>query len=423
MAAMDRMNQPADKSPEQLYRERVRRVLDVVALKTPDRIPIFGPYELFVYDHAGVSLKDAMNDYALARRACHKFVDDFAPDMDFGPILAYPARPMEILDVKWFRWPGHGLGDDVMYQFIEGEYMKPEEYDEFIRDPSHFMMSRWVPRSFRGLEGMAAFPAMRRLMWFGWVGLFAGLADPKVQEALRVAREAGEEIGRWFGSLGQYAGEVKAKGFPMAFAGFDWPPFDIIGDTLRGTRGIMGDILRRPDKLLEALEVATRIFIEYGEGAAGADVPFTWIWMHKGSGGFMSDEQFKTFYWPSLRKGMMALIEKGVTPVVYCEGDDTKRLEYFADVPPGKVVYHFATMDMARAKSVLKGIAAISGNVPNRLLLTGTPDDVREYCKNVIDTCGKDGGYIMDTSALLDEAKPENVKAMFEFTREYGTYR
>jgi hypothetical protein len=35
---------------------------------------------------------------------------------------------------------------------------------------------------------------------------------------------------------------------------------------------------------------------------------------------------------------------------------------------------------------------------------------------------GKDGGFIMDASASLDDAKPENVKAMFEFTRAYGTY-
>jgi hypothetical protein len=48
---------------------------------------------------------------------------------------------------------------------------------------------------------------------------------------------------------------------------------------------------------------------------------------------------------------------------------------------------------------------------------------VKAYCKKLIDTCGKDGGYIMDTSALLDEAKPENVKAMFEFTKDYGIYR
>jgi hypothetical protein len=36
---------------------------------------------------------------------------------------------------------------------------------------------------------------------------------------------------------------------------------------------------------------------------------------------------------------------------------------------------------------------------------------------------GKDGGYIMDTAVMLDEARPENVKAMFEFTRSYGVYR
>jgi hypothetical protein len=301
--------------------------------------------------------------------------------------------------------------------------MKGDEYDEFMRDPSHYMATKWLPRSFQGLEGLANFPAFRRMMWFGWTGLLAGLAVPEVRAALRVAIEAGEELDRWFGSVGQYASEIKAKGFPQAYASFDWPPFDIIGDTLRGTRGIMGDLHRRPDKVLEALELATQIFIEYGAGAAGADVPLCWIWMHKGSGGFMSDAQFKTFYWPFLRRGILALIDKGVIPVVYCEGDDTERLEYFADVPAGKVIYHFAQMDMARAKSVLRGIAAISGNLPNRLLLTGTPDDIRAHCKGLIDTCGKDGGYIMDTSALLDEAKPENVKAMFEFTREYGVYR
>ena len=424
MDAMDRRTGPAaeGKSPEQLYRERVRRVLDVAALKVPDRVPIFGPYQAFPYFYYGVSIKDAMNDFALARKVCHRFVDEFQPDLDFGPIFMYPAKAMETLGLKWFRWAGHGLDDNVMYQYVDGEYMKADEYDEFLQDPSHFMTTKWLPRSFQGLEGLAGFPPMRAMMWFGWTGLLAGMASPKVQEALRVAREAGEELGRWFGSIGQYAGEIKAKGFPQAFAGFSWPPFDIIGDTLRGTRGILGDILRRPQKLLEALEVTTRIFIDYGSGAAGADVPFCWIWMHKGSGGFMSDQQFKTFYWPSLRKGILALIAKGITPVVYCEGDDTERLEYFADVPPGKVIYHFAQMDMARAKAVLGGIAAISGNLPNRLLLMGTPDDVRAHCRKLIDTCGKGGGYIMDTSALLDEAKPENVKALFETTREYGVY-
>ncbi|MCL4301494.1 MAG: hypothetical protein KJ077_37685 [Anaerolineae bacterium] len=412
-----------EKSPQELYQERVKRVLDVVQLKTPDRVPILGPYEAFPYYWAGVTIKEAMNDYAVAREACHKFVDEFQPDADFGPILAYPAKPMETLGIKWFKWAGHGLPDNVMYQFMEGEYMKADEYDEFLYDPSHFMASKWLPRSFSALEGLAGFPPMRLMMWFGWTGLLAALAAPEVQAALEAARKGGEELGQWFASVGQYAGEIKAKGFPQAYAAFSWPPFDIVGDTLRGTRGIMADIIRKPDKLLAAVDKATQMTIDYGAGAAGADLPLCWIWMHKGSEGFMSDQHYKTFYWPFLKRAIEGLVAMGVIPVVYCEGDDTPRLKYFAEVPPGKVIFHFAQMDMAKAKAELGGIAAISGNLPNRLLLTGTPDDVKAYCKKLIDTCGKDGGYIMDTSALLDEAKPENVKAMFEFTRDYGIYR
>lgn len=420
---MTEMADVATKTTEDLYQERVQRILDCVALKEPDQVPIMGPYELFPYQYAGVTFKDAMNDYAVAREACHTFLDDFRPDADFGPILAYPAKAMAMLDVKWFRWPGNGLGDNTMYQFVEGEYMTADEYDEFVYDPSHFMLSKWLPRSFGSLEGLAGWPPARLMMWFGWTGLLAGMADPGVQKALRNALDAGEELGRWFGSIGQYAQEIKAKGFPQAFGAFSWAPFDIVGDTLRGTRGILSDIVRRPDQLLAATNKATQLCVEYAAGAAGADLPLCWIWLHKGSEGFISDAQFKKFYWPSLLEAIEGMVEKGVIPVVYCEGDDTSRLEYFTQVPEKSVIFHMAVMDMKKAKEMLGDIAAISGNVPNRLLLTATPDDVRDYCKGLIDTCGEGGGYIMDTSALLDEAKVENVRAMFDVTRECGVYR
>lgn len=410
------------KTAEELYAERRQRILDAIALREPDRVPIVGPYQLFPYEYAGVTFKDAMEDYALAREACHKFVDDFEPDADFGPIFAYPSKPMETLGIKWFKWAGHGLPDNTMYQFIEGEYMTADEYDEFLYDPSHFLASKWLPRSFEALEPFTAYPPMRRMMWFGWTGLFTPFAGDEMQEALGTLVQAGSELGEWFASLGQYGQEIKEKGFPQAYAGLDWTPFDIIGDTLRGTRGIMGDMIRRPEKLLKAIEKATQISIEYGLGAAGAELPFCWIWPHKGSAGFMSDEQYANFYWPPLRTVIEELIAHDVTPVIYFEGDETPRLKYFTEVPPGKVWYHFATMDMAKAKDMLGDIACISGNLPSYLLLTATPDEVRDYAKKLIDTCAPGGGYIMDTSVMLDEAKPENVKAMFEFTREYGVY-
>ncbi len=65
---------------------------------------------------------------------------------------------------------------------------------------------------------------------------------------------------------------------------------------------------------------------------------------------------------------------------------------------------------------------AYGAECPISILATGTPEEVRAQCKKLIDTVGKDGGYMMDASTGLDDARPENVKAMFEFTKEYGKY-
>jgi len=56
------------------------------------------------------------------------------------------------------------------------------------------------------------------------------------------------------------------------------------------------------------------------------------------------------------------------------------------------------------------------------MLNTGTPDEVRDYCKNLIDVAGKGGGYIMTSGGVIDKAKTENVRAMIEVTKEYGVY-
>jgi len=412
----------AAESPKELYNARLKRALDATALRVPDRVPVFGPYQKYPLTFGGINLRQAMNDYAAARAACHAFVDHFQPDLDFGPVFAYPARVMEILGWKAFKWPGCGLGDDMIFQYVEGEYMKAEEYDEFIHDPSDFMLRTWAPRQFSALGGFSAFVPWRRFMWTGWMN-FSFFASPEMRKSLELAVKAGEEMNTWWASQAQYWGEIQAKGFPLAFAGWDWPPFDILGDTLRGTRQILADMRRRPDKLHDALEVATRIFIEYGSGAVDAPLPFVWVWVHKSTREFMSDSQFSEFYWPYLRKGLLALLEKGIIPVVYWEANFESRLEHIRNVPRGKMVYHLSNTNAQTAKAVLGDTVCLMGNVPNIMLLSGTPDDVRAYCKTLIDTVGKNGGFIMDTAVMLDEAKPENLKAMIDFTKDYGVYR
>jgi uroporphyrinogen-III decarboxylase len=236
--------------------------------------------------------------------------------------------------------------------------------------------------------------------------------------------EAGDIALKWAGFVGGFDAEMATLGFPQFLGGgATKAPFDMIGDTLRGTKGIMMDMFRCPDKLLEALDVITPRMIQLGVGAVQMNGnPIVFIPLHKGADGFLSDEHFKTFYWPSLRKVLIGLIEEGCMPFCFAEGGYNSRLEVIKDLPKGKAIWSFDTTDMAKAKEILGGTACIGGNMPSPLLNLGTPQEVKDYAKELIDTVGKGGGYIMSNGVSIDEAKPENIKAMIDFTKEYGVY-
>jgi len=159
-----------------------------------------------------------------------------------------------------------------------------------------------------------------------------------------------------------------------------------------------------------------------GLSAKKRGVSRVFIPLHKGVDGFMSPDQFKTFYWPTLKTLVLGLIDEGLNPILLWEGDCTSRLELIGDIPKGKAVYWFERTDIFRAKELLGDTVCIRGNVPISIMSKGIPEDVKNYCKKLIDHVGKGGGFIMDSSTVLDDAKPENVRAMMDFTKEYGRY-
>jgi uroporphyrinogen-III decarboxylase len=206
--------------------------------------------------------------------------------------------------------------------------------------------------------------------------------------------------------------------------GFTKAPFDVIGDTLRGTKGIMLDIRRQPDKLLEAMDALVPLMIGMGVGSAQVTGnPCIFIPLHKGADGFISDEQFKKFYWPTLKQVMLGLIENGCIPFPAAEGYWNTRMEVMQDIPKGKTLWMIDQSDMVKVKNTLGQNACLFGNVPSSKLSLGTPQEIKDYVKNLIDTVGKDGGLVIGNGAFFDEAKPENVKAMIDTAKEYGAYK
>jgi uroporphyrinogen-III decarboxylase len=301
--------------------------------------------------------------------------------------------------------------------------MKAEEYDAFLYDPSDYVMRCHWPRTLGKMAAFSKLPPIRTLIsyFFGLTSGFIPLAEPQGIEALEALRKAGEESGKALGALQRFAGKLAEAGFPMMFASGTQAPFDTLGDYFRGTKGIFMDMYRQPEKLTAACEKLLPIMLETAVPAAKASGNSrVLIPLHKGSDNFMSLDQFKRFYWPTLRELLVALIKEGLHPVVLVEGPYTSRLETIRDVPEGKIVYWFENVDMARAKAILGGRACIMGNVPMSLLATGTVGQVEEYCRKLLDIFGRDGGYIMSSGAVLDDAKFENVRALIDFTRQYG---
>ncbi len=412
-----------NETAKERYQSALTRLKDVIQLRTPDRVPFMPVYEMFPIYYQGLTAHDAMYDYEKTNKAWKQTILDTDPDLQLGPVICYPGRAFDALDYRCMRWPGHGLGEEKIYQFIDDEYMRADEYDELIFDPTDYMMRKYYPRVFGILEPFKALPPLNSALWLGMLGWTAGFSNPQVTTAFNSLVKAGQEMMAWFIAMGSLDADLKSLGYPNMVGGMSFAPYDLLGDTMRGTRGIMLDMYRQPEKLLKAIDKMTNIAIEMGvSGAKNAKNPMVWMFLHKGAGGFMSDEQFATFYWPSLLKLINALVAEGLIPVVYSEGDYTPRLKRIADMPKGKVIWHYETVDIHQAKDILGDVACFMGNVPLPLLASGTPEDVDAYCKNLIEVVGKDGGLIVDTAAALDEAKPENVKAIVNATRKYGKY-
>lgn len=407
------------------YQERATIIRDAFELKVPARVPVFPSEGFFPILDAGMSMKDMMYDYEGVAKALLAYIEKYQPDAWFGALALVPGRCFDLLDYKLYDWPGQKLADHLMYQMKEDEYVTANEYGALAADPSGFFLRTYLPRVFGALEPLVKLPLLPSIQEMPMTPTaLIPFGMPDVQEALKRLMEAGNEAVRWIQVMGGLGAQVRALGCTDWAGGAAKAPFDAVGDTLRGTAGIMMDMYRNADALLEVCDRFVPLMVEMAVSAANqTGVPLIFMPLHKGADGFMSNRQFEKFYWPSLKKVMLGIAEEGCIPVMFAEGGYNQRLEMIADFPKGKCIWWFDQTDMKRAKEVLGDVACIAGNVSTALMTAGTPDEVKAYCKELIETAGKDGGFILTNGCGIDHAKPANVKAMMEAGLEYGKYR
>ncbi len=424
----DEMEGGHGKPPEELYEEREKRIRDAAQLREPDRVPVVLGGTYFAARYGGLDCAAAYYDVVAWKAAYKKMLVDFEPDA-FGYAAVSSGAVMAALGTLQTRWPGFNLPRDQGHQFVEGEYMKEDEYDLFLSDPAEFTLRCYLPRVFEVLKPLAKLPSPKTwLLGTNFTASTPLFATAEFQQLFKVLAEAGQEEEKWRQAMSTFDDEMAVLGFPSNAhgAGAGGAPFDSISDHLRGMRGSMLDMYRRPQKLVAACD---KILEWRLERAVPADPKkrghpkIAFSALHRGSEGFMSRKQFETFYWPTLKKAILASIDLGYVPCPFFEGKYDDRLEYLLELPKGSIIARFSETDMARAKQVIGSHLCLMGNVPVSLLQVGSPQDVDDYCKDLIKVCGKGGGFILRASTdSIEQAKPENVKVMVDSVKKYGWY-
>ena len=118
----------------------MKRVVDTLQLRQPDCVPIFMPFLGLLPQLEGVTNLELYENPERAQAALERAALRFQPDMCEG-VFGTP-QPSRILGDRMTKWPGYGLGPNDAYQYHEAEYMKAEEYDAFLADPSDWAIRR-----------------------------------------------------------------------------------------------------------------------------------------------------------------------------------------------------------------------------------------------------------------------------------------
>jgi hypothetical protein len=408
------------------YERRLKRVHDAEELRVPDRVPLRLMFGFWGARQAGMTCQQAMYDARALSAATKAAILRYRPDEAMGSHALMAIGPaLDTLEFGGLVWPGNGLAPDVPYQYLDKEYLQPEEYDEYLEDPSGFMLHKYVPRLCGAAGALAALPDLTNLIHFQFLSLPMLLARPDVLASLERLIEAGRRLRGTMEESAAFHEEMQRLGYPAPRGCFTTAPYDRVSDFLRGSKGAMLDMFRRRDKLLEMLDKLTNSIIRCAiQDARASGARYAMMPMHWGLDGFMSPKQFATYYWPQLRRLLLALIEAGLRPLLLWEGTCNSRLETIADIPAGKAIYWFEGTDLFRAKQVLGGITCLQGNVPMSMLCTGTPEETDAYCRRLIEEVGRDGGFILAPSTGVPEsARAENIAAMAAAVRKYNPYR
>jgi hypothetical protein len=378
------------------------RLQTVIGLGEPDRVPVAPMIYYFAAYYAGITVHELWSDPKKYDYAIDKCFNDLGPWDIYYPINpVIPEAYSFILPMK-IKYAGIDLPPDEISQVIEETIMTAEEYGKIAKGGSRRPLIKYM----------------------NFLADLAGRVQPTPQKGfiarMRMIRKLAKQIPAWRQEFPKWWERDVAIQHGLCSEA----PFDTFSMS-RGMFDFSLDLMDDPEPIAAAAAALAEGYVIFADKVTKlTGVRRMLVFCHRTSNDFMSPEHFEKYAFPSLKTIVNGLISRGITPILHCDGNWDKNLEFLHIFPKGKVVLQFdGRTDIFRAKEVIGGHCCIFGDVPATMLAFGGKEEVSEYCKKLIDNVGKGGGFILGAGCeIAPNARPENVKAMIDSVREFGYY-
>ena len=135
---------------ESVYAGRLQRYVTALRNEQPDRVPIRPFVAEFTGRYAGYTCQELAHDYEKAFAAARRCAADFDWDAVVSNMVYVWTGLTQAIGLRYYGIPGIDIPADRGFQYIEPPsdkaFMRPDEYDQLIEDPTGFLFNVWLPR-------------------------------------------------------------------------------------------------------------------------------------------------------------------------------------------------------------------------------------------------------------------------------------
>ncbi|MEG2286116.1 MAG: uroporphyrinogen decarboxylase family protein [Eubacterium sp.] len=373
---------------------RIENIGKVVSLKKPDYVPIehvITP-ELAI-EFAGFPMYDGLWDTKLMIKAIGKTIPAYDGDFVRNTFYRSP-RYYTALEAKSFVQSKSGF-----VQHPEVHSMEDTEYDDLIRDPATFLAGTCISRLYGVFDKEEPYRS---------IGLAKGMMT----------------FNRTFGTYNTEVEKIlDQNNIPVIIAATAETPFDFLADLLRSFSGISKDVRRHKEKVKEACEALLPLMIQKATVVPPSISKMIHIPLHMPP--YLSEKIFSTLWWPTFKKMVDVLVEKGYYLYIFFEGDWTRYYDYLQELPPKHILGRFEYADPKIIKERLGSRMSLTGFYPIMTLAHGSKEMCLDKTKELMDILAPGGGYIFGFDKITTSVKDiniENITAVNNYVRMNGKY-